>query len=173
MNTRISLLTAIITSAVLLAFSSCKTTEANYRAAYETARQSQYTGIDSTVYAKIRQEAVPSTVTVGGDSIHMKTEFVIATGTKGQPTQQVMRYGVVTGQFKQVFNARAMLKRLTDHGYTGAYIVETREPLFYVIAKGSNDLDQAVKDLKEVGADKNIGLRAPMPWLLQSARHNR
>lgn len=172
MKVRISA-TAVAASAALIVLGSCKTTEANYREAYETARQTQYTGVDSTVYAKIRQEAIPSTITADGDSIHMKTEFVTATKAKDGSAPQIMRYGVVVGQFKQVFNARAMLGRLAGNGYPDAYIVENREPLYYVIATGNNDLKQAAVDLKKISSDKNLSLRPPLPWILQSATHRR
>lgn len=165
--------TTTIISAILLIAEGCKTTEENYRAAYETARQNQYSGVDSTIYAKIRQEAVPSVILEGGDSIRMQTEFVTATKAKDGTAPQVKRYGVVVGQFKQVFNARAMLSRIAANGYPDAYIVETREPLYYVVAVGSDTPQQAAKDLRRIAADKSMSLRQPLPWILQSASHRR
>ena len=161
-------------AAIALSLASCKTNEQNYRNAYEVAKQAQYTGVDSTIYAKIRQEAVPTAVMADGDSIRMKTEFVTATkGAADKATATVKRYGVVVGQFKQVFNARAMLSRISANGYPGAYIVETREPLYYVVAYGTDNLDEAAATMKRVAKDSSMRLREPLPWIIQSATHNR
>lgn len=155
---------------IALSFASCKTNEENYRNAYEVAKQAQDTGVDSTVYAKIRQEAVPTTVMADGDSIRMKTEFITATkSADGSAPASVNRYGVVVGQFKQVFNARAMRSRIAANGYPYAYIVETREPLYYVVAYGTDTLDDAVAAMRRVAKDSSMHLREPLPWILQAA----
>lgn len=52
-----------------IAMTGCKTSEANYRAAYQTAKTASADGIDSTIYARIRQEAVPTAVLADGDSV--------------------------------------------------------------------------------------------------------
>lgn len=173
MKTRILLPTAAIALAAM-AMTGCKTNEQNYRSAYEVAKQAQYTGVDSTVYAKIRQEAIPTAIMADGDSIHIKTEFVTTTKPSADSAApELKRYGVVVGQFKQVFNARAMQSRIVANGYPQAYIVQTREPLYYVIAAGSDSIDTAVADMKRVAADTSMRLRQPLPWILQSASHTR
>jgi len=153
----------------VFALQACKTSEANYRAAYEAAKAKQADdgGVDSTVYAAIKREAVPEVATADGDSVRMKTEFVKV--TEGPDTMPVFAYGVVVGQFRQVFNARAMRARLIGQGYAGALVLETREPLYYVVAVQAATLDAASVELRKISGDKQLVLREPLPWILKAA----
>ena len=112
----------------------CKTTESNYRQAYETAvaKNRDSSGVDSTIYAKIRNSARTSDLIVTGDTMPMRTEYIGYTEDGGASRETIGRYNVVVGQFKQVFNARQMRARLQSSGYDSAFIIHTREPLYYV-----------------------------------------
>lgn len=158
----------------IMSLTACKTTEANYRAAYENAKlkQQESTGIDSTIYGRIRQQATGSKLVVGADSLPLRREYVGYTTDGGSSRETVLRYNIVVGQFKQVFNARQMRQRLIDGGYTGAMIVNTREPLYYVIAATASTPEEALEAWKRITTDKAIVLRAPLPFILQPARFN-
>ncbi len=160
--------------AALFIMPACKTTEANYRAAYENAKlkQQESTGIDSTIYGRIRQQASASKLLVGNDSLPLRREYVGYTTDGGSSRENVLRYNIVVGQFKQVFNARQMRKRLIDGGYEGAMIVNTREPLYYVIAASVSTPEEALQAWKRVTTDPSIVLRSPLPFILQPARFN-
>ena len=153
----------------LTALTGCKTSEQNYRQAYEIARNANTEGIDSTIYARIRQEAVPSAVLADGDTIKMQTEFVTPFND-GQAPASTKAYGVVAGQFKQIFNAKAMRNRLHTSGYPDAYIVQTREPLYYVVTADFDNVDQAAAFMKKISTDSSLGLRTPFPWILKNPR---
>lgn len=160
-----------IAGAVTLSLPACKTTEANYRAAYETAKERNRSGdLDSTVYARIRQEARPSAVKVGSDTLPLVTQNVKLTpieGVEAAPT--LRRYNLVVAQFKQIFNARSMRMRLVEAGYPDALIVETREPLYYVVAASYDNAAAALKGLNDIKAAQPLVLREPFPWILQPA----
>jgi hypothetical protein len=169
MNTRLILL-GTIAVVTLLSLGSCKTTEQNYRNAYEIAKQAKYTDVDSITYDKIRKESIPTAIIANGDSIRSKTLFITASKDKnGNAYGDVRRYNVVVGQFKQIFNARAMMSRLSNNGYTGSYIVETREPIYYVVSEGCDDLTTATNALQHVASDNSLMLSLPFPWILESA----
>ena len=153
----------------LLTLAGCKTSEQNYRQAYEIARNANSEGIDSTIYARIRQEAVPSAILADGDTIKMKTEFVTVFKDDKSPAN-TRQYGVVANQFKQIFNAKAMRNRLQTAGYPDAYIVQTREPLYYVVIADFDNIDQAGAMMKKLSKDAKLGLRAPFPWILKNPR---
>ncbi len=165
------LLLAVIVLA--LSFAACKTTEANYRAAYDSAKRQQQesTGLDSTIYGRIRNQAATSKLVVGTDSLPLKREYVGYTEDGGSSRENLLRYNVVVGQFKQVFNARQMRQRLIDGGYAGAMIVNTREPLYYVVALSVSTPEEALAAWQRVTSDPSIVLRSPLPFILQPARY--
>lgn len=159
--------TPIICAALLavMVLGGCKTNENNYRAAYEMARQKERAGIDSTVYEKIRKEARPTQVDVAGRQLPALDVAVRVTAGLGDAAQ-LQPYCVAVAQFKQLFNAKAMTTRLRDGGYE-AFVVETREPLYYVIAGGEATAEEAAALLDRVSADKGIVLRDPYPFILR------
>ncbi len=162
---------SLLCTAILLSCTTgCKTTEANYRAAYEAAKQKQEedSGISGTIYDRIRQESVSSRLIVDGDSIPMSTVNVRLTANC-QPETPLAQYGIAVAQFKQLFNAKAMMNRLRENGYGGAAIVENAEPLYYVIAASASDADSIPELYNKVLNDKRIVKKSPFPWVLKPA----
>ncbi len=149
----------------------CKTTESNYRQAYETAvaKNRDSSGVDSTIYAKIRNSARTSDLVVTGDTMPMRTEYIGYTEDGGASRETIGRYNVVVGQFKQVFNARQMRARLQSSGYASAFIIHTREPLYYVCTQACATPEEAEKAFVRVKDDKSIVLRDPLPFILRPA----
>lgn len=153
----------------LLALGSCKTNESNYRAAYELARTNDRGGIDSTTYARIRNEAIPVSAVIDGDTLRMKSEYVRMTGGEAPAGATLKPRNIVVAQFKQIFNARSLRKRLIELGYPDAMILETREPLYYVVAAGCDDNATALGLLGKISADRRIPTREPYPIVLKPA----
>lgn len=152
----------------MLLLGACKTTEANYKAAYEAAvtRQADVVDVDSTIYGAIRRQASMSKLAVGNDSLPLRTEYIGYSDDDGAPREKVKRYNIVVGQFKQVFNARQMRERLMAGGYPDAMILHTREPLYYVVTQTVATPEEARTALQRVENDKNIVLKAPLPFIL-------
>ncbi|WP_295732198.1 SPOR domain-containing protein [uncultured Muribaculum sp.] len=151
---------------------SCKTNESNYRAAYEAVKEKTDTdsGIEGTIYEKIRKESVSSRTVVGRDTV--PTETVAVKCVKGVSVpSDVKPYNIAVAQFKQVFNARAMMERLRADGYKGATVVETAEPLYYVIAVTTDSVEEAVSGYDIVKADKRVFTKTPYPILLKPQRY--
>lgn len=155
----------ILTLAIL---SGCKTNENNYRQAYETARQKESAGLDSTVYNKIRNEARPTKYNINGENIGMTTINVSVTKGFGEPSQ-LKHYSIVVNQFRQSFNAKAMTKRLKDNGYD-AFIVQTSEPVYYVVAGSFDSKEDALTLLHSLRADTRMVLKEPFPHLLEATQ---
>lgn len=153
-----------------LSIAGCKTSEANYRAAYETAIQrSRSADLDSTIYANIRREARPSTVKVGAESLPLTALYVSPT-TIDDFTPAIATYNIVVAGFKQLFNAKSMMQRLRAAGYADAFVVETKEPLYYVVASATDDPATAARQLRAVKEGSPLQLRDPFPWVLRPAR---
>lgn len=162
-----NIIVIIITAAIITAASGCKTTEENYRAAYELAKQKNASGgIDSTIYSRIRNEARPQTTIVNGDTLAMKSEYVRLTPDCGSP-EQFHTYNVVIAQFKQLFNAKSVRKRAIEAGYADALIVQTREPLYYVVAASSNSTAEIQKSLGKIQSTPPVVLKEPCPFILR------
>lgn len=162
----------VIMMLLVVLLSACKTSEENYRKAYESAKEQQReaTGIDSTIYGRIRNSAAQSVLVVGGDSLPVRREYVGYTPDGGSTRDNVLRYNVVVGQFRQLFNAREMRQRLVNQGYDGAMIVNTREPLYYVIASTASTPEDAQAAWHRVMTDPSLVLRSPLPFILTPAR---
>lgn len=158
----------IIAALTLLTAIGCKTTEENYRTAYQRAKENERAGIDSTIYSRIRQEARPRLISVDGDTVGMRSEYVSV--TEGQPniTADILkRYSVVVAQFKQLFHAKSVSRRFVEAGHAGTFIVQTREPLYYVVAFSTPDITAARDTLLKIQSTPPFTLQPDAPWLLR------
>ena len=100
--------TFLLLAIATLSLTACKTTEANYRAAYEMALQKDKEGIDEETYALIKQEEAPQEIGSEGDKLRVITQSVVVTKNAGNDDASIRRYNVAIGSFRQVFNAKAM-----------------------------------------------------------------
>ncbi|MCM1110541.1 MAG: SPOR domain-containing protein [Clostridium sp.] len=164
-----------IAAAALILGAGCKPSEKHYRAAYEAARQKQEEtgGIDSTIYSAMRPQGRGSIVIAGADTLTVQTVAIGYPKDSGADASTVLRYNIVVGQFKQIFNARQMRQRLIGAGYEGALVVNTREPLYYVVAVSCATPEEAAAALKRISGDKSLTLREPFPWVLTPAHLRR
>lgn len=162
---KIALATAVVAGSMML--TGCKTTEANYRAAYELAKNKGTSdAVDADVYQAIEKESQPQTQIVGGDSIGMRREYLaVAKGDK-IPDGKIMKYNVAVGQFKQIFNARMMCQRLIGMGYAEACVLKTREQEYVVIAAATDDREALTGLFEKVKGEKGLALRAPFPYVV-------
>lgn len=167
-----TLLTAVLAT---IAATGCKTTEANYRAAYDkaVAGRSDNIAIDSTVYGKVRREMRSSYLVAAGDSVPMRTLYVSATPDEdgAKPAAELKRYGVAVGQFKTLFNARSLCSRLQEAGFSNIAIVNTAEPFYYVVVDWTNDAAEAATALRRIERKPPVALREPLPFILRPAGH--
>lgn len=158
----------LIAFLLLLTAIGCKTNEENYRAAYQRAKENERAGIDSTIYSRIRQEARPMQIKVDGDTVGMRSEYVIVTeGQAGVTADALKRYNVVVAQFKQLFHAKSVSRRFTEAGYEDMFIVQTREPLYYVVAFSSPDIVAARDTMIKIQSAPPFALQPDTPWILR------
>lgn len=159
----------MLTAAAML--TACKPSEKNYRAAYEAAKaKEETTPLEETIYANIRKEARHRDFIVAGDTIPMTTQFVSFTTEAGGDIKDFHTYNIVVAQFKQLFNAKAMLRRAVEAGYTNAFVVQTREPLYYVVVRSVVAPKAAKAALDSVAAEQRLPMKEPAPWILRTPR---
>ena len=167
-----AIIALLISSAVALsvATTSCRTSEANYRAAYEQAiagrADGDTSGIDNTVYDKIRREAISSYTVYEGDTIPIKRERVAIDKQTDSPATVSPAY-VIVAQFKQQFNARSLANRLKDSGYSNATVLVTREPLYYV-AIDDGDRTDMILQCRLIAKQPPVVIKSPYPLVLEA-----
>ena len=159
----------LLAVALGLICTACKTTEANYRAAYEQAKNGRENndGVDNTIYDAIRRQATTSTQTVDNRKVDVKRERVkLAEPSQGE---KLADYYVLAGQFKQLFNARSLCKRFKEAGYVSATILATSEPLYYIGIPAEN-LAGAAKLNDTLTDDSPISIKSPYPLVFQPVK---
>lgn len=148
-----------------LTLQACKTTEENYRAAYDVAKAKKDEGLtNEEITGMLREEAMPKSV-YKGDSIPLKGLYVRY--VEGGIDDRALRYNVVAASFMQQFNAHSVFTRLRDGGYPNPVILEDKDGRYYVAALTTASLDTAVATLRQLQSASPVSLRPPYPYILE------
>lgn len=156
--------------ALTVAVTSCKTTEKNYREAYEKAVADNDRGVtdfDKTIYNRYRGQARDVTANVDGRTVNTRMMQVKVTPDGGGIREWLRKYSVVVAGFKQIFNARSMQKRFVDAGYARTFLVENGEPYYYIVIDSSDDLTPMVNLADSLSAASPVPLKEGFPYILQ------
>lgn len=149
----------------------CKTTEKNYREAYERAVASNDRGVtefDETIYSRYRNEMKEQTVTMGnGKTINTKSARLRVTEDGGGIPEWYKKYNVVVAEFKQKLNANSLRKRFAEGGYPRAFLVENGEPYYYVIVASSDNPIELSAIADSVQVDSPVPLKEGFPYILE------
>lgn len=164
---------AILLAALTLGAAGCRTTEANYRAAYDVAKakaSNPDNEQDPEVKARLEQQRKRRTTVyiVGRDTIDAEAMFLSRVDTVGR----VPRFSVAVHGFEQQFNALAMMKRLKANGFPEAYVCKTAAPVFYVMTAGSdsiNDIPAMVTDAANRAAALGMKRDGDYPRVIANA----
>lgn len=167
MNIRIFNIIAIIGFLSLTVVSSCKTTEANYRDAYNKAVEKRTNTGDAASTGALKEQKIPKPMCFGADTLMVRTERVSLTPDCGAGASVLKKYCVVVASFRQVFNAKSMCERLRKNGYPDAFVVNNRTDDHYVVAAATDLPSEAAKIIDAVKADASIVLKAPYPYVLR------
>lgn len=152
---------------LLLSVASCKTTEENYKAAYDIAVKKQESGAGKDVSTIISQEKRKREYQlIGKDSIRVKTEYI---SMIDGPVNNVEKYGIVVGEFKQVFNARSYRNRINNienDSVNPAFVVMNRMKQYYVIYRSFESKNAAAAFMKNESNFK-VRNKAKETWILE------
>lgn len=162
----------ILASLTALTLTGCKTTEANYKAAYEAAtahgRQETDEYDPATRRALERSKQARQLVyIVGNDTIDSVTMFLSPTDDAPRP---LPRFGIAVRSFSQLFNAKAMCQRWRENGFPGAYVMQNAAPVYYVVSAGTDTLNQVpglLQEARERGV--GLGMGKEFPQLMRTA----
>ena len=149
----------------------CKTTEKNYRQAYERAisdNDRDVTEFEHTIYNRHRARMKDIKVDVDSVTIDAKSIYVKVTPNGGGISEWLKKYSVVVAEFKQLFNAQSMRERFAGAGYPRTFIVENAEPYYYVVVDSSRDalkMSQLADSLRE---NSPLPLKPGFPYVLMA-----
>jgi len=150
-----------------LVAASCKTTEENYRSAYEIAAERKMGSSSNRDLRGFieREKRLSETRVIAGDSVRVVTERVsLVDGNNGT----LHKYCVVVGDFKQVFNARSFRNRINEAegDSTQSYVVMNPEKIYYVVYKGFAVKEDAAMFLRN---KDNFKILVPKkdPWIVE------
>ena len=140
--------TLVLSLIVILGLSSCKTTERNYKAAYDTAmaKKAKET-VDNDLPDDMVSADAPKHRVIGKDTIQWKAMRLIPDirpqvsgedGTDGQ-------YFVAVGKYRMPTNARSGAERMRGNGYPGATAAKAADDEWYLISGRYQTLENAAK----------------------------
>lgn len=165
---KIKLLTSLFIAALFI-LPACKTTEANYRSAYDkaVAGRDNSTALDSTIYGAHRRNIGSRiALSAAGDTVEVRRQRVAMTKDGGATEEPRNRYYVVVGQFKQSFNAKSMRRRIVDAGFNGTFVVQNGEPYYYVVLSAHKTEAEAIEAAVSIPKNFPMPLRSPLPYIL-------
>lgn len=156
----------VAATAALAALTGCKTTEANYRTAYERTLAKQNEGYSDELLDDMRrEEAIPRTL-YKGDSIPLRAMY-FNTVKEDSATRAALKYNVVTGIFAQRFNANSAVTRLRENGWPDALMLVNGDRKYIISAYTTQNLDSAVTVWRRMVSEPPYRLPSPFPYILQ------
>lgn len=160
-----------IAAIFVIALGACKTNEANYKAAYEKAKEKRTETGDSLTTSQLRSSMIPKMTSVGSENLPVLTLPVSVYRDKDNvPEGQLKKYLIVVGQFRQIFNAGSMAKRLAANGDYSAFVVFNRQKDYFVVAAATDSPEEAASLLRKIKADGSVVVREPYPYVLRPAQ---
>lgn len=158
-----------------LIFGGCRTTEQkenDYANAYQTAikaieeKKKADNDLDDAELLAMQQASYPKFQEVNGEQVRMTGKFVKV--SDGQEGIVLKKYNAVVAEFRQLFNANSMAKRLRDAGYDGTFVVETKEPIYYVVVATADTPEEALESVKRLRTDEKVVKKEPYPLILNA-----
>ena len=172
---RNTIIAALSATLIVMGAGGCKTSEKNYRTAYEktvsSKNENNVTEFDKTVYGRYRR-AVREAEAEAPSGRKTATQVIAVSVTEngGGIKEWLKRYSVCVGAFKQLFNANSLRQRLVDNGYPRAFLVQNAEPYYYIVIDSSDNLDEMIDLSRKISAASPVPLKEGFPFILQVPR---
>ena len=152
-----------ITLALLL--TACYTTEENYKAAYDKAKERARENMGGTIYDMSQAERVRATEIINGDSVRLLRSYFNVVDDKYENTK---KFGVVVAEFDQILNARSYRDRLKQNEGFQSYVVYTnREKKYCVVAQAYDEKEPAALFIRNIKQHMKMKVLVPRPYILQ------
>lgn len=148
-----------------LLLTACYTTEENYKAAYDKAKERTRENMGGTIYDMSQAERVRATEIINGDSVRLLRSYFNVVDDKYKNTK---KYGVVVAEFDQLINARSYRDRLKQNEGFQSYVVYTnREKKYCVVAQAYDEKEPAALFIRNIKQHMKMKVLVPRPYILQ------
>lgn len=154
--------------AIVMALTGCKTSEANYRAAYEVAKEKRTQEIDAMTDASLAKAEMPQMQAIGETDMPVITLRLYAVAAEGANSVVPKLYSVAVAKFKQLFNARSLCQRLREGGLESAFVTMDREKNYYVITGTTSNEKEVVAIMSETESNNVFKAKTPFPSVIIS-----
>ena len=152
-----------ITLALLL--TACYTTEENYKAAYDKAKERTRENMGGTIYDMSQAERVRATEIINGDSVRLLRSYFNVVDDKYENTK---KFGVVVAEFDQLLNARSYRDRLKQNeGFQSYVVFANREKKYCVVAQAFDEKEPAALFRRNIKKHMKMKVLVPRPYILQ------
>lgn len=152
-----------ITLALLL--TACYTTEENYKAAYDKAKERTRENMGGTIYDMSQAERVRATEIINGDSVRLLRSYFNVVDDKYENTK---KFGVVVAEFDQLLNARSYRDRLKQNeGFQSYVVFANREKKYCVVAQAFDEKGPAALFIRNIKQRMKMKVLVPRPYILQ------
>lgn len=150
---------------LVLLLTACYTTEENYKAAYDKAKERTRENMGGTIYDMSQAERVRATEIINGDSVRLLRSYFNVVDDKYEATK---KYGVVVAEFDQLINARSYRDRLKQNEGFQSYVVYTnREKKYCVVAQAYDEKESAALFIRNIKQRMKMKVLVPRPYILQ------
>lgn len=150
---------------LLMVFTACHTTEENFKASYDMAKERTRENQGSAFYDKAQADRMRPTEIINGDSVRLIRSYFNVVDDKYEDTK---KFGVVVAEFDQVINARSYRDRLKKNEGFESYIVYTnKEKKYCVIAQAYDNKGAAAVFIRNIGQYMKMKVLVPRPYILQ------
>lgn len=147
-----------------LVLTACHTTEDNYKAAYDKAKERTREKMGE-LYDQEQAERMRPTDIIDGDSVRLLRSYFNVVDDKYEDTK---KYGVVVAEFDQLINARSYRDRLKKNENFDSYVVYTnREKKYCVVAQAYDNKEGAAAFIRNIKKYMKMKVLVPRPYILQ------
>ena len=155
------------TFCMVLAFSSCKSKESAYKAAYEAAKEKETSApvVEDDFYASEPEDFIP-VEKPRPEAPATDTRMENISAAEGEDANRLKRYSVVVGSFQNRTNAYSLKDRMVNDGYD-AVLGENEQGMLRVIVSSFDNKSDAVRSRDNIKA-----IYAPNfqdAWILEKA----
>ena len=143
----------------------CYTTEENYKAAYDKAKERTRENMGGTIYDMSQAERVRATEIINGDSVRLLRSYFNVVDDKYENTK---KFGVVVAEFDQLLNARSYRDRLKQNeGFQSYVVFANREKKYCVVAQAFDEKEPAALFIRNIKQHMKMKVLVPRPYILQ------
>ena len=153
----------LITVALLL--TACHTSEENYKAAYDKAKERTRENMGANTYDMVQAEKMRPTVVIDGDSVRLLRAYCNVVDDKAANTK---KFSVVVAEFDQLINARSYRDRLKQNEGFPSYVLYTnRDKKYCVVAQAYDTKEEAARFIRNISQHMKMKVLVPRPYILQ------